>query len=533
MFHYIIIGAGSAGCVLAARLSEDASINVLLLEAGPVDKKPEIHIPGAYSKLNYTKVDWGFYTEPQQYINDRCLYIPRGKTLGGSSSTNAMAYVRGNKADYDEWESLGNKGWSYAEVLPLFKKSEHNEQLHNDYHGDSGPLNVTNSHQPTPLGEVFVEACTQCGIKRNDDYNGAQQCGASPLQFTIKNNQRHSTAAAFLKPVLYRKNLTIKTNAQVKQVLIENDTATGVEILTGTSATEKIYCSKEIILSAGAIQSPQLLMLSGIGDKDELTKADIPVKHHLPGTGKNLQDHLWSGASRLSTVPTSNRVLKPLNMGKALLQHLIFKKGPLANSPLEANAFLNSTGTSDRPDIQFHFTPSHIGNDYRTNMYDLSTFATVDGFSVMCILLRPASRGFITLKDSNPKSPPIIQPCFLSAQQDADILLTALKKGIEVMQASAFDGYSKNGIYSPAGNLHDDALKTHILKSLETLYHPVGTCKMGNDAMSVVNAALRVHGIAGLRIIDASIMPTIVSGNTNAPSIMIAEKGAELIKLSL
>lgn len=533
MYHYIIIGAGSAGCVLANRLSEDAGINVLLLEAGPADKKLEIHIPGAYTKLNRTKVDWAFNTEPQEFVNGRSIYIPRGKTLGGSSSTNAMAYVRGNKEDYNEWEKLGNKGWGYNDVLPYFIKSEHNEQFSNSFHGKDGLLNVTHSQQPSILADAFVEACTQCGIQQNDDYNGAMQAGACKLQFTIKNNQRHSTASAFLKPAFQRKNLTIKTNVTVNKIIIEDERATGVEVFTGINATEKIYCKREVILCAGAIQSPQILMLSGIGDADELRRVGVEIKHKLPGVGKNLQDHLWSGASCLSTIATGNNLLKPVNMGKAILQHLLFKKGPLGNSPLEANAFIQSDKKLERPDIQLHFLPLQVGNDYSTDIYDLSTFPKANGFSVMCVLLRPESRGFIGLKDHNPRSFPVIQPNFLSVQNDLNILVTALKKGMQVLEAPAFDTYRKNNLYFPGRDFTDQDLKGHILKSVETLYHPVGTCKMGNDAMSVVNDALQLYGIKNLRVIDASVMPTIVSGNTNAPTIMIAEKGADLIKQAI
>lgn len=528
-YDYIIIGAGSAGCVLANRLSADPVNKVLLLEAGDKDKKLEIHIPGAYTKLNNTKVDWSFWTEPQQNVDGRKIYIPRGKTLGGSSSTNAMAYVRGNKEDFNEWSALGNKGWSYKELLPYFKKSEHNENFGEPFHGKSGPLNVTHSQQPTPLGEAFIRACESNGIQRNDDYNGAEQFGASMLQFTIKNNQRHSTASAFLKPVMQRSNLTVKTGSHVKRIIIEDGRATGVEIIINSGKIETYSCSKEIILSAGAIQSPQILMLSGIGDREILRKFDIPVIHHLPGVGKNLQDHVWSGVSGYTNIPMGNSLIRPWPMFKALMQHLFTKKGPLGNSPLEANAFLKSDPSLTRPDVQFHMAPIAIAPGYTTDIYKLDTFAKKDGYGILVILLRPESRGYITLQSNNPLDTPVIEPQFFSDKRDLEVLLWALKKSMAVASDPAMKEYTPGPIHFPEGPYSDESLKAHIRKSLETLYHPVGTCKMGHDEMAVVNDQLRLHGIKGLRVADASIMPTIVSGNTNAACIMIGEKAADLI----
>ena len=529
-YDYIIIGAGSAGCVLANRLSEDAGCTVLLLEAGSPATKPEIRVPGAYTKLNRTSVDWAFWTEPQKQVDNRKIFIPRGKTLGGSSATNAMAYVRGNREDFNEWEALGNTGWGYDDILPYFKKSETNEQFGEPFHGENGPLHVTLSRQPSELASIFVDACEESGIPRNTDYNGAEQEGASMLQFTIKKNKRHSAADAFLKPAMRRSNLTVRTNTHVKSILIEDGRAVGVEVMTAYSDSERINCTREVLLSAGAIQSPQLLMLSGIGDPVELSKQGIDIKFPLPGVGKNLQDHIWTGVSSWSTIPTFNSLLKPFNMAKAALQHLLFSSGPLSNSPIEANAFLKSDASLTRPDIQFHFVPLGIADDYSTDIHDIKTFSKKDGFGILAILIRPESRGYIGLKSSKPKDAPIIQPNLLSEPKDRQVLLAALKKSMEVMNAQSLAGFSLNGLSFPHEPHTDAALMAHIRKTAETLYHPVGTCKMGKDSLAVVDSQLRVHGVKNLRVIDASVMPTIVSGNTNAATIMIGEKGADLIK---
>jgi choline dehydrogenase len=528
-FDYIIIGAGSAGCVLANRLSENPANSVLLIEAGGPDKKMEIHIPAAYSKLNHTEVDWGFETEPQPHVLNRKMYLPRGKTLGGSSSTNAMAYVRGNRADYDQWAAMGNSGWSYEEVLPYFIKSEHNEQITNDYHGKGGPLNVTYATGfRTPIADAFVKACVENGIPQNHDYNGAEQAGTSLFQFTIKNQKRCSTAVAFLKPVLHRPNLKVLTFAHTKQILIEKDRAVGVEYITGKNTTEIAHANKEVILSAGAFNSPQILMLSGVGDSEELKKHGITTKKHLAGVGKNLQDHLFTGVSALSHVPTANDSLSVWGQIKGFTQYILQKKGPLTISPLEANAFLKIHTGPDPVDFQFHFAPIHFGNDGKADFYDINTFPHTSGFTILPTLLKPKSVGFVGLHSSNPLDAPLIDPHFLSEEEDIVTLLKGTKKALEIMEAEAFAPYRKEVIL-PLYRSSDEELILHIKTLLETVYHPIGTCKMGVDEMAVVDNKLRVKGIEGLRVADASIMPRIVAGNTNAACIMIGEKAADLI----
>ncbi len=531
-YDYIIIGAGSAGCVLANRLSADPANRVLLLEAGGPDRKPEIHIPAGYAKLHRTSVDWtGYYTEPQEHALGRKIYLPRGKVLGGSSSTNAMAYVRGNAADYNDWAALGNSGWGYDDVLPFFTKHEQNADIHNAFHGSEGELHVEFAHRfQTSFSQPFIDACLQTGFAANDDYNGMQQEGVGRFQFTIKNAKRHSGVDAFLKPVMQRANLTVKTGVHVKKIMLQSDRATGVEVFTGDNTTTKFFAKKEVILSAGSFASPQLLMLSGIGDMDELNKHRIPTLHHLPGVGKNLQDHLFYSVSATSDVKGGqNHHIKPLNQLKDLAQYLLFKKGAFTIGPLEAVAFGSTAQSPARVDYQFHFASLQIGDQYNWDLYDIKSFPThEDGYTILPTLLRPKSRGYVSLKTNNPKDLAVVQPNFLSEEADRKLLIDAGRKAMEVMQAKAFDPYRKK-IILPPQSASDDEWLLHIQKSMETVYHPVGTCKMGNDEMAVVDDRLRVHGIEGLRVVDASIMPTIVSGNTNAPVYMIAEKAADWI----
>jgi choline dehydrogenase len=519
MYDYVIVGAGSAGCVLANRLTEDGKTTVLLLEAGKPDRKSEIQTPATFSRLLKTEYDWAYFTEKQPHLNDRQLYWPRGKVLGGSSSINAMIYIRGNSKDYDRWQDLGNDGWSWQEIFPYFKKAENQERYRDRYHGRGGPLNVTNLRCINPLSQVFVAAGIEAGWPHNQDFNGSHQEGVGFYQVTQKNGQRHSAATAYLKPILNRPNLTIHTEAQATRLLFASRRAVGVRYLQNGEQYE-VKVGREVILSGGAINSPQLLMLSGIGDGDLLQSLGIPVVADLPGVGQNLQDHLIVAVAYQCTKNVSlANAKKTFN----ILKYLVSKHGPLTTNVAEAGGFVKSKADLLTPDLQFHFAPAYFLNHGFTKPEG-------HGFSLAPTLLYPQSQGWIRLRSNNPLEAPIIQPNYLQDQADLEVLLAGVKLARNILKTKAFDAFRGEEV-APGDRVENEAdLRDFIRHTAETLYHPVGTCKMGKDRMAVVNPRLQVYGVEGLRVVDASIMPAIVGGNTNAPTIAIAEKAADLIK---
>jgi choline dehydrogenase len=526
-YDYIVVGAGSAGCVLANRLSEDPGKRVLLLEAGGRDKSFLIHVPVGFATLmNHKGYNWCFATEPEANCKGRSIPIPRGKTLGGSSSINGMLYVRGQPLDYDTWSQLGNRGWSYESVLPYFKKSENFERGGDESRGHGGPLNVADMYERADILDAFIDAGVGEGFPRTVDYNDGNQEGFGYYQITQKNGRRWSTAKAFLEPAMSRPNLRIETNAQAKGLLIEGSRCIGVAYQQN-GAHREARCHGEVILAAGAVQSPHLLELSGIGQPELLKSLGIEVKHALPGVGENYRDHYATRmAWRVKLPCTLNEQTRGIAMAREIARYLFGRRGILTLTAGIVHGFVKTRPEVAGPDIQYHFAHASYANAADRK------FDRQPGMTVAICQLRPESKGTIHVKSRDPLAPPAIRPNFLAEDVDRQCLVDGMKIARRVIENPAMDKYRSHELRPGPEVQTDEQWLEFARGNGQTVYHPIGTCKMGHDPMAVVDDQLRVHGIHGLRVIDASIMPTLVSGNTNAPVIMIAEKGADLIKQS-
>ena len=552
-FDFIILGAGSAGCVLANRISENTNYKVCLVEAGSKDSDPRLHIPVGFAFLGdgKGKYNWGYETEPQkefekvlvtepqremvdsaggvhkvnaESLDHRRGYQPRGKTLGGSSSINAMLYVRGHRWDYDHWSELGNNGWSYDEVLPYFIKAEHNEILDDEFHGQNGPLNVTKIRHENRPTKDFVETGSKI-FGYNDDFNGENQEGIGFYQTTQKDGKRCSAAKAYLVPCLDRENLTVMTETNVNKIIIENNKAIGVECVNNKGEFFAINANKEVLLSSGAFGSPQILLRSGIGPSNEIIKHNIEHVHDLPGVGKNLQDHIdYLSVHRYNSMELIGFSLKSIfyKFPLEILKYIFAKVGMFTSTVAEAGGFIKSNDEIDIPDMQLHFAPAMVVDHGRTSVWG-------HGLSCHVCLLRPKSRGEVTLNSSDPNDDPKIDPKFLSHPDDMHALIEGYKKMMMILNEEPVSKYTSNHVERPIDLNNDKDIEQAIREEADTVYHPVGTCKMGNDDMSVVDEKLKVYGIDGLRVVDASIMPTLIGGNTNAPTIMIGEKASDMI----
>jgi choline dehydrogenase len=523
-FDYIIVGAGSAGCVLANRLSENPKHKVLLLETGGSDKSIFIKMPTALSiPMNTDKYAWQFNTEKEPYLNNREMHCPRGKVLGGSSSINGMVYVRGHAKDFDEWEAHGAEGWNYQACLPYFQKAETWYKGNDAYRGGNGELGVNNGNEmKNPLYTAFIKAGEQAGYDITSDYNGKQQEGFGPMHMTVKDGVRSSASREYLDPVKSRKNLTIVTGALVTKVVLDNKVAKGVEYVVN-GKTETANTSNEVILSAGSIGSPHILQLSGIGDKEILEKAGVDVKHHLPGVGQNLQDHLEFYFQYKCKQPiTLNRKLGLISKGLIGARWLLNRSGLGATNHFESCAFIRSKADVEWPDIQYHFLPAAI-------RYDGKSAFDGDGFQVHVGHNKPKSRGSVTIQSADPTVPPKILFNYLQHQDDIEGFRACVRLTREIIAQSAFDDF-RDGEIQPGEHVQtDEEIDAFVREAVESAYHPSCSCKMGEDDMAVVDSQTKVHGIKGLRVVDSSIFPTIPNGNLNAPTIMVAEKAADII----